>query len=121
MTQAQPQRAQPQLYSQAQPQMPQAQPRVTQAQLAAPRQPPLSPCRQPQAQTAPPPVRRLVQDPLVGEDKQSSVDFVDEAALHERQVRSELPDRVAKFCGLKRTLVADTTKVTGIMNPPYHA
>ena len=44
------------------------------------------------------------------------MEVIDEAALHE--ARSKLLDRVAKFFGLKRTGVAYTTKVIGLMNPP---
>ena len=88
---------------QAHPQMPQAHPQVTQAQLVPPRQAPLSPRHQPQAQTAQPLVRRLVPNPLVEEDKQSSVENIDEAAVRERQASSGLLDEMAKFCGLTRT------------------
>ena len=98
--------------------MPQDQPLATQAQLVALRQPSLSPRRQLQAQAAPSLVRTLLQDSLVEKDKQSSVDIIDEATFHQRQARSELLDRVAKFCGLKRTGVTDTTKVIGMMNLP---
>ena len=55
--------------------------------------------------------------------EKASADFIDEAALRERQARFELLDQVAKFCGLKidRTGVTDTTNGIGIINPPYHA
>ena len=81
--------AQCQVNPQAQPQTtrsqvnPQAQPQVTQAQPVAPRQPPLSPHQQPKEQTAPPPAWRLVPNPLNEEDKQSSVDIIDETILCE--------------------------------------
>ena len=54
-------RAQSQVISQAQPQMPQDQPEATQAQLLALGQPLLSPRRYPQAQAAPPPVKTSAQ------------------------------------------------------------
>ena len=84
----------------------------------APRQPPLSPLRLPQAQAAPPPVRR---DPFYEGDKLSSVDILDEASLCERQAHSELLDRIAKLCGLERSSTEDATKIIGMMNPPYYA
>ena len=87
----------------------------------APRQPPLLTSHQLQARVAAPRVRRLVQDPLVEEDKQSSVEVidlrVDEAALHERQACSQLLDQVAIFCGLEGTGITDTTKVILMMIP----
>ena len=61
--QAAPQTAQSQVNPQTQPQMPQAQAQGIQAKPMAPRQPPIS--TRGQAQAAPPPVRRLVHNPLV--------------------------------------------------------
>ena len=96
---AQPQRAQPQAHTKAQPtrqqaqpqviQVPQAQPQVTQAQPAAPRQPPFSPCRQPQAQVVPPPVRRLVQDPIEEDkyDLSCLIEWLNFVSLREQEPR----------------------------------
>ena len=85
----------------------------------APRQPPLSPRRPPLARAAPSLVRRLVWGPLYEEDKISFVDILDKATYVE--AGSKLLDGVAKFCGLERPGTEDTTKVIGMMNPPYHA
>ena len=92
---------QPVLHSAAQPVV---QPELSEAQIQAP-------------------PRLLVQDhqdPHAEEDK-LSVDILDEASLREKQARSELLDRVAKFCDLKRTDSEDTTKVLRMSNSPYHA
>ena len=71
----------------------------------APRQPSLSPSQpnQPRAHAAPPPVRRLVPNPLLDEDMQSSIDLGDEGALREQPAHAKILDQVAVFCGLNQT------------------
>ena len=43
-----------------------------------------------------------------------------QASLREKQARSELLDKVAKFCGLERSDAEDKKKVLGMMNPTFH-
>ena len=54
-------------------------------------------------------------------DRHSSEDIQDKVVLREKQVCSELLDRLAKFCGLEGSDTEDTTKVTVMMNYPNHA
>ena len=114
-----PQQMKVQTPPQTQPQV-NPQPQMTQAQPVAPRQPPLWPYQQLKAQAAPPPVSRLVPNPLTENDKQSSVDIIGEAALHvpERQAHAEILDQVVAFCGMNKTGVKDVTIVLAMIYLP---
>ena len=103
----------------------QAQPLLDQAQASAQDQPVSQaqfPVLLPQGQRRPLPVlvRRGDLDSLYG-DENFSLDLDIEAALREKQARSEALDRVAEFCKLDRQDTEAKKEIMGIRLPLYNA